>query len=731
MATGQLPFQGATVATIFEGLLTKEPAKPSAVKAGLPAGFDHIVSKALDKDRETRYQGAAEMRADLKRLRRATDSGVTAAATRSIALDPPKPADRAQTGWRRRALIGAPLVTILAVGGFMLYRTITTPALAEKDPVVLSTFVNRTGDTMFDDTLGDALALQLRQSPFLSLVPEQQVQGTLRMMAIDPSTPIDDDIGREVCQRAGARALLGGSVAMLGRAYVITLNAQDCVSGRVIAEQQQQADSKEAVLDTLGSAVTALREQLGESLASIQRYDATIVEGTTRSLEALKAYSEGLKTRRIKGNFDAVPFFRRAIELDPEFALAYARLGTVYGNMGQPDEARKMTARAYELREKVSEQERFYIEARYHTLVEPNVTKALDVYRVWLSAYPHDYTALVNSAILLRQQGDNDAGLRNLEAAVKVAPDEPLAWNNLANAYMEMGRLDDAQRTLETSIKLQDSPGAHINLFVIGVLTRNQPLIDAQVAALRGTRDEVDLVSMRATAAAYRGRMKEAATLTDEWVARMEAASRRPATGEGIASLAISEAIVGLLDAARARVETAVEEARFGDGQIVERLVVAALSHDVETAGELLPLAIAEQRRSNSAGADTAEKAMRALMKIAEGKPADAPPLLEPISFEARNFEPVLMWSMAHVMAGQWEPALKGLTFLVEQRSQRGFSSMKPWAMAMRARTLAQLGRKDEALKAYQAFFDLWQDADPDVPLLVAAREEFDKLTGS
>ena len=427
MATGHLPFPGTTVATIFEGLLTKRPLAPSQLRLGLSAEFDRIIDKALEKDRETRYQSAAELRADLKRLKRAAESGsnavagsavVTAAVPAAAPTPPvtPRPAVAVQAaapaaGWRKPVLVGAPLVMVALVGGFLLYRSITTPALTEKDTVVLSSVVNRTGDTMFDDTLGEALALQLRQSPFLNVVPDQQVQATLRLMGREPMTTITAEVGREVCQRSGAKALLGGTVAMLGSAYVVTLNAQDCVDGTVLAEEQVQADSKETVLSALGGAVSVFREKLGESLGSIQRYDAKIEEATTPSLEALKAYSQGLRTRRTSGDFDSVPFFRRAIELDPEFALAYARLGTVYSNLGQGDEARKMTAKAYEFRAKVSEAERLYIEARYYTTVEVDVQKALDAYRVWLAAYPNDYTALANSALLLRQRGEVAEGV--------------------------------------------------------------------------------------------------------------------------------------------------------------------------------------------------------------------------------------------------------------------------------------------------------------------------------
>ena len=424
MATGTLPFGGATIATIFERLLTKDPPAPSLVNAAVPGELDRIILKALEKDVDTRYQSAADLRADLKRLRRLSESGVTTAAVR-------------KRGWLKPVAIGAPLLTALAVGGFFLYQSISTPALTQKDSVVLSSVVNRTGDTMFDDTLGEALALQLRQSPFLNVVPEQQVQATLRLMGREPNTPITAELGREICQRSAAKALLGGSIAMLGSSYVITLNGQDCVNGNVIAEEQAQATSKETVLAAMGSAVSKFREKLGESLASIQRYDAKIEEATTPSLEALKAYSQGLRTRRTTGDFDSVPFFVRAIDLDNQFALAYARLGTVYANLGQPDESKKMTTRAYELRDKVSDVERYYIEARYYSTVDNNVQKALDVYKVWLATYPNDYTALTNSALLHKQQGDRDEAIRKLELATKVAPDQPLALTNLGQTYFE------------------------------------------------------------------------------------------------------------------------------------------------------------------------------------------------------------------------------------------------------------------------------------------------------
>lgn len=614
------------------------------------------------------------------------------------------------------------------VGGFFLYRSITTPALSGKDAVVLSSVVNRTGDTMFDDTLGEALALQLRQSPFLNVVPDQQVQATLRQMGRDSESAITADVGREVCQRAGAKALLGGSIAMLGSAYVVTLNAQDCVEGRVLAEEQVQAASKETVLAALGSAVSVFREKLGESLASIQRYDAKIEEATTPSLEALKAYSQALRTRRTTGDFDSVPFFRRAVELDPKFALAYARLGTVYSNLGQRDEARKMTEKAYELRAKVSEVERYYIEARYHSTVVRDPRKALDVYRVWLGAYPNDYAALTNSALLLKELGEFEEALRNQEAATRVAPDQPVAWANLGDTYMNQGRFPDARQALETAVKLQNAAGPRASLYTIGVLTGDMALADEQAAAMAGRREEVDFMRVRIQAALFKGKFKDASNLMAEFSARMEAASRRPQTGEPLMGLAIEEALVGMTAAAKARAEAVGDEDLFNQDTIDEQFALSALTRDAAAARALLPKALAAFQQGGVSAGSELERAVRGLVALAEGRPSETISMLEPVTFKPENANNVTIWSIAQLELKDWESAIKGLTYLTEDTWQRGLGSNKAFAMASLARAQAALGRPDDARKSYQAFFEFWKDADADVPLLLQARDEFSKL---
>jgi tetratricopeptide (TPR) repeat protein len=511
---------------------------------------------------------------------------------------------------------------------------------------------------------------------------------------------------------------------------VLTLNAQDCVEGKVLAEEQAQAPSKESVLTVMGTAVSAFREKLGESLASIQRYDAKIEEATTPSLEALKAYSQGLRARRSSGDFDSVPFFRRAIDLDPEFALAYARLGTVYANLGQADESRKMTTRAYELRDKVSEVERFYVVARYYTTAEPDVEKALDSYKVWLATFPNDYTALTNSALLHKQQGNLTEAIRKLELATRVAPDQPLGWTNLGQSYFDAGKYADARRVIETAIKLQDSTGARVGLYQVAVMIGDSALADEQVAAVRGRRDEVDMFAIRMFAATFRGRLREASELAVDFQARALALSRGPQAGNVMMQIAISEALFGLRDQANARVIRAEKDGILGDDTIDDRMVVAAILKDGATARALLSKALAEQRTSAGAapeGTSDGERAVKALVELAENKPAEAIALLEPFSFDVSHADVVNIWTIAKMMVGDLPAAVKGLTLLADQ-ARGGVNSTTPYAYAMLARVQSQLGQTEEARKNYQKLFEIWKDADPDLPLLLQARADYDTL---
>ncbi|MEW6320892.1 MAG: protein kinase [Acidobacteriota bacterium] len=744
MAVGRSPFQGPTPAVIFEGILTRVPVPPSEVNATIPGDFDRIVGKALEKDREMRYQSAADVRADLKRLRRETDSGVTAAVTGTLpaagatsggtrASTRAAVAAASATASRRRAwLVGAPVVSLAVAAGLFVWLSERAPALTTRDTVVLADFVNRTGDTDFDDTLAEALAVQLRQSPFLNLASEQQVQSTLRLMGRSPEDQVTPELGRDLCQRVGGKAVLGGSIASLGGAYLLTLSAQDCVTGEVLAEAQDQADSKEGVLRALGRIASDFRERLGESLASIERYDAPIEEATTRSLEALKAYTQGVRARLTQGDFESVAFFRRAIELDPEFALAYARLGTVYSNLGQPDDSKKMTGRAWELRERVSERERLYIEARYYNTVANDTRRTIEAYQLLLASYPGDYAANVNLAIIHMEEGRFDEAVRHLDVAVQGDPDNPLPWLNLGQAYMGLGRFDEARGAFESSLKVQDSTNARIGLYTVAVAFGDETLAATQVDAVRGRRDEWNMVAAQAQRAHYRGRFGEAAALIDEFDRRTAGEAVRQFLGQGFIGFAINFALGG--DAPRARAEVArVERAGLMTPEASDELVVlAAIMGDEALAQKHLPAAREAIRTQAASTVDQVElgEVLTGAAHFAAGRYEQAAAALARApSLGLRNPQIKFFQGRALLALGRHAEAAASLGALARESHRLGMSSAAAAVHIDHARALAASGDAAGARAAYERAFAIWKDADADLPLLVAARQEHAKLT--
>ena len=740
MATGKQAFAGPTPAVIFEGILTKDPEPPSHLNGNIPPDFDRIVSKALEKDRETRYQSAAEIRADLKRLRRETDTGRTAAQpshTPHAAPTPQQahhayasqPMHQARPARSRALWIGAPVATLAVIAAVLLWQSQQTPALAERDSVVLADFRNRTGDTMFDDTLNEALGVQLRQSPFLNLVAEQQVQATLRMMGREPMEPLTPELAAEVCQRNAAKAMLGGTVANIGNRYLLTLSAQECRTGSILAEEAVEAANKDEVLGALGRAAAAFREKLGESLASVQKYDQNIEEATTKSLEALKAYSQGMTMRRTQGDFESVPFFRRAIELDPEFALAHARLGTVLSNLGQDKEGEAAARRAYELREKASERERHYIVARYHTAVDRNVDRAIEAYRLLLATYPDDYAANSNLGGLYRNQGRNDEALHHLEEAVRLAPMQPIGHLNLGGAYMDQGRLEDARREWEEVLKLQEHLGARMALVRLGVFTGDRTLVEHHLAAAKTPRGELDVVGTRIDMALHQGQMKEAIRLFDELLRGAEVQNQLQRVSEGLLSVAIALATTGRVDDAKAVRARVLSLGPVADGALDEMVALAAILGERHIIAEYLERSIKRlQSISRPEHHAKVDRGMRAIAAFgnADYQNAYELALANGIEFDQRTG--VLLLGMSALRLQRWEDAVKPLEAFVSWSPRLGLTSNQALSRIMLGRAHAGAGRRAEARKAYEDAFRIWKDADPDLPLLLEARNEYERL---
>ena len=512
MSTGTLPFSGTNSVALFEELLTRTPPPPSTVKGGLPAEFDHIVTKALEKDRDVRYQTAADLGSDLKRLKRSSSGAVTAA---TAPLKPGTTAARA-IDWRVPTAIAA--VILAAVAGIFLYSNSTrTGAFSERDSVVLADFANTTGEPVFDDTLKEALEVQLRQSPFLSVVPEQRLQSTLRLMGRKPDDRITPAIARDICERTASKAMIAGGISQLGQSYVISLDATNCRTGDTIEKQQVQAAGKDDVLRALGSAAEQLRRGLGESLASIEKYDAPVQGATTGSLDALKAYSQGMATRRRQGDAGSVPFFRQAVELDPDFALAHARLSTVYSNMGEGARGREHITKAYALKDRVSEPERLYIQARYYQMVEGVLQKTIETYQVWIQTYPKDFVPHSNLASLYAGRREFDKAIEEYRTAISLSPDEPLPYANLAGLYQTMNKPDEARRLLEEAIaRGLDSTGFRTELYELAHQRNDDAEMARQVeAARRFPEGPPRILATQISIALSQGQLARAQELTD------------------------------------------------------------------------------------------------------------------------------------------------------------------------------------------------------------------------
>jgi serine/threonine protein kinase len=409
MATGLLPFRGDTSGVVFNAILEREPIAPVRLNPDLPPRLEEIIRKALEKDRNLRYQHAADLRADLQRFKRDSESGRKAAVDEKqesdtiAALSDPRasvagghrssarfhvpslPASVSQVpsrvrSWKIPVVVGAVVLALIAAGVY--FRFHQQLRLTEKDTIVLSDFTNTTGDAVFDGALRQALTVQLMQSPFLNILPDQREQEILRQMGRSPDEPVSKSVAREVCQRANAQAVLAGSIARLGDQYLVGLEATNCGTGELVASQQVQADKKDAVLKSLGQAASGMREKLGESLATIQKFDAPVEEATTSSLEALKAYTIADKDTGRGEQTQSIPFFKHALELDPNFALAYSGLAGVYANMGESEQAMEFQKKAYDLRDRVSEKERLNIVASYHWIVTGNLDKEMEA-RNW------------------------------------------------------------------------------------------------------------------------------------------------------------------------------------------------------------------------------------------------------------------------------------------------------------------------------------------------------------
>jgi serine/threonine protein kinase/Flp pilus assembly protein TadD len=734
MVTGVLPFRGENSAVIAEAILNRAPVPSVRLNPDVSPKLEEIINKALEKDRKLRHQSAAEMRADLQRLKRDTDSVHTG-------RPEAKPPARGRLH-KKAAIVGAAVVIVgLAAAGWLIFSG-KTHALSEKDTIVLADFTNTTGDPVFDDTLRQGLEVQLERSPFLSLISDSRVQQTLRLMAQPANTRLTPEIAQALCQRVGSKAYVGGSIASLGNQYILGLKAVNCHTGDTLAEMQERAMGKEQVLGAVDKAAANLREELGESLASIQKSEKmqTGREGdfdvTTSSLEALKAYAQATIQYREKGDAAAIPLLKRAIELDPNFARAYVTLAVRYGNSSQSALASANMRKAYELKDRVSEREKLFIMAIYHLTVTGDLQKSDEVYEVWAQTYPRDAHPHVDLGSNYAMLGKYQPSVSESLEALRLDEGNLNTYYNLAQAYLALDRLDDAGSILNRSAaNKMNAPNLHQSEYWLAFLRNDVAAMKQQVAAVVGKPGDDALLSTESDTEAYYGRLRKAREYSRQAIASARQADLKEPGAMWQANAALREAEFGNSNAARQEAAAALALAPERD---VEALSVLALARagDAAQAESLaaklnreFPLDTVLQnywlpsiRAAVYLHEKNAPKAIEALLPAA---PYD---LAEPQPLQLGTMYPVYLRGQGYLLAGRGDQAAAEFQKIVDHRGIVLNFPIGALAHLGLARAFVLQGDIAKARAAYQDFLTLWKDADPDIPILIAAKSEYAKL---
>ncbi len=733
MGTGRMAFLGNTAAVIHEAILNRAPTPLARVNSDVSPELERIINKALEKDRKLRYQSAADIRTDLQRLKRDSESGRAAVAAAEIGLKlAPK------SIWVRWAAVtGATVGAIaLAVGGW-LFHSRKTHALTDKDTIVLSDFDNKTGDPVFDGTLRQGLTVQLEQSPFLSIVSEQTIQQTLRLMGRPAEAKLTPEISQEVCQRTGSKAVIDGSIAQLGTQYSLILKAVNCPSGESMTSTEAEASDKSHVLDALGKASSEIRSKLGESLSSVQKYATPLEEATTPSLDALKAYSLGRKTFLLKGSTAALPFYRRAVELDPNFAMAYRAMSAVYGNLNEVGRMEENARKAYDLRGKVSERELFSIEAMYYWNATVELEKAAQTYEQWRLTYPRDFLPYEHlGAIYGSNLGNWDKALDEYLESLRLNPNSGDLYWNLGLAYASLNRLDEAEAVYKQAEERKlESENLLAARYLLAFLKGDRGQMEQLAAASMGKPGTEDLLlAMQADTEGWYGKLKNAHELTRRAMDSAEHNDAKDTAAVYQSEAALREVESGNWQQARAEVNAAVKLApdryvleiatlalaRAGDTAEAEKLAAEldkTFPRDTLVQRYWLPTiraAVALNRKNPN----RAVEQLKVANTIELSKPLNAPVPLCPAYLRGEAY---LMLHDGSAAASEFQKFI----------DHRGIVVNFPWGALARlglARAYAMQGDTAKAKAAYQDFLTLWKDADPDIPVLIAAKAEYLKL---
>jgi len=725
MATGTLPFRGETSAVVFDAILNRPPVPPVRLNGQIPLHLEEIITKLLEKDRDLRYQSAAELRADLKRVRRDTESGLYPAATSSTRVRAV-----AQSTSRRTWNYVVTAVAVAAIVGlgwnFFLRRS--HAKMSERDAILVTDFVNTTADPVFDGTLKKAVSVDLGQSPYLNVFSEQKVRQTLQYMGRSPDERISNEIGREICQRDGIKAMLNGSIASLGSQYVITLDAVSVASGESLAQEQVQADDKEDVLNSLHQASSNLRRKLGESLASLQKYDKPLSEATTSSLEALKAFTLA-DTKHMTGDeFSARPLYQRAVDLDPNFAMAYARLGAVYGNMGQSELAEQNRQKAFELRDRASEHEKLYIMSHYFA-DSGQLDKGITALELYKQTYPRDSVPYTNVSGIYLRLGQFDNALSNARLAVQVDPDSASGYINLASSYQALNRLDEAKATLNQAVtRGLGGSGFHTQLAGIAWLQNDPSEMEKQLQlAKTGPDGELNVLGFRLGLAAFEGQIKKARELAKQFRETADRMSLKEVVASEYQQESAAEAVTG--DKVRALQDVNDSLKLTNSPSIV--LGSAGVLAFIGEEKQALKLAddMAQKRPFDTFVQSVYVPNIKAEIAMNHGDAAQAGNLLDGSMVYARVDSGTLaLRGLAYLKAKQAGDAVQTFQRALALKPYLVYDILLPLDQLGLARAYAMEGDKVNSRLAYQDFFAMWKDADPDLPLLREAKAEYEKI---
>lgn len=722
MVAGQAAFKGATKLSILSAILSQEPAPINMLAPRTPPALRDLLSLCLQKDPARRVQSMADVKLALTELEKKSDSDG------AFALPHPR-------SWipfleRKTYPFIAASLTFMVVLGALLFYSRRAQAFRPGESILLGEVDNRTGNPAFDKTLKEALRIKLHESPYLNIVPQERVREILRRMGHSPAERLVSSLARDVCRRDGARAMLTSSLAASGSSFVISLETLDCQNGASVARAQGEATSEQAVLPALGKAISTLRERLGEPASSIKKFDAPMEQATTPSLAALKAFSIGEEKRAQGDQVGAVSFYLSAIDLDPNFALAYGTLGTIYRNLGELDRAVQFQSKAFALRNRVSEPERLYITAHYYQDVTGEVDKAIVTYEVWAQTYPQDWSPHNNLAVMNLELGHAEKAAVEGREAVRLNPKNTLAYNNLASAYLRLNRFDDAKTTYEAALAEKlDSFSIHRGLYSIAFVAGDLAGIQREINWAKDKPEEYRMLTDEASAAAAQGRMK----LSRDFSRRSVEGARHggfngPATWIACRQ-ALAEAVVGNRSQAQAWVNQALSIARTQDSLSGGALALA-LSGDISESKRLTS-ELSSQYPSDTWVQHAQIPTVKAAMDLGAKKPMAAIDVLQEVkSYELglrSGFYPTYIRGLAYLQLHHGNEAAAEFQRILDHRGIEPTSPVYPLAHLGLARACILTGVVTCSRNEYRAFLAAWSSAD-DLPMLAQTRNEFQRF---